>query len=146
MKPEGRCFPQALSNMLKERSMLRLIPNILASRAVQRQTAASRSARPLIRLQQGRVGGDPTTTFTKPSKLAQTPKRRVSIGQAGSGTGLELTMQKKMRFRQRKRAVDERVLEEAIFIHKDIFDFPMFLNILCEYDCVVFGEGWEGFI
>ena len=103
--------------------MSTIAPNMPALRAVQRQTAASRSTRPLIRVQQGE---DPISTVTKPpSTSTQTFNLRVSIGQVV----VELTMEKKMRFRQRKRAADERVLEEAIFVHNDILDFSKFSNI-----------------
>ncbi|CAA6666810.1 unnamed protein product [Spirodela intermedia] len=63
---------------------LRLMrPRTLALRTVQRQTAASRSASPLIRLQQGSFGG---------VTLTQTPSLRASMGHlpprepASSGT------------------------------------------------------------
>ena len=52
--------------------------------AVQRQTAASRSARPPMRLQQGVLGGVPTTRCIKSfNKLAHTPNLRASLGQVG---------------------------------------------------------------
>lgn len=61
---------------------------MLALIAVQRQTAASRSAKPWMRLQQGVFGGVPTTRCTKPlSKLAHTPSFRVSLGQVGLDVG-----------------------------------------------------------
>ena len=57
--------------------------------AVQRQTAASRSASPSMREQQGVFGGVPTTTLTKPlSTSAQTPSFRVSLGQVGLVAGV----------------------------------------------------------
>ncbi|KAL3829873.1 hypothetical protein ACJIZ3_018675 [Penstemon smallii] len=59
------------------------MPKTLALMAVQRQTAASRSARPPMSEQHaaGFFGGLPTTTFTKSfSKLAHTPNFRVSLG------------------------------------------------------------------
>ena len=59
--------------------------------AVHRQTAASRSARPLMRVQHGLVGGEPTSTLTKPSKSAHTPSFKVSFGHValvGFGFGL----------------------------------------------------------
>ncbi|KAL5727866.1 hypothetical protein ACHQM5_001011 [Ranunculus cassubicifolius] len=66
---------------------------MLALIAVQRHTAASMSARPLRRLQQGVLEEVPITT-NPPSKSAQTPSFRVSIGQArpldGVGVGLGL--------------------------------------------------------
>ncbi|WRX09789.1 hypothetical protein QQP08_002276 [Theobroma cacao] len=56
---------------------------MLALMAVQRQTAASRSARPWMRGQQGVFGGVPTT-----STLAHTPNLRVSLGQEAAAGGL----------------------------------------------------------
>lgn len=107
--------------------------------AVQRQIAASRSTRPWSREQQGRVGGEPTTTFTKPSTLAQTPSFSASLGQvpleAGVGVGvgfglgvgvgfglgvgllhgqgfvLAVTRVKKRRLRARKRAADAELFD-----------------------------------
>ncbi|KAI3709327.1 hypothetical protein L2E82_39087 [Cichorium intybus] len=57
--------------------------------AVQRQTAASRSARPLRRLQHGVFDGFPMTMGRRSlSKLAHTPNLRTSVGQLSLG-GLE---------------------------------------------------------
>ncbi|GJW37323.1 hybrid signal transduction histidine kinase M [Tanacetum coccineum] len=62
------------------------MPKILALMAVQRQTAASRSARPPRRVQHGVFGGVPTTRWTRSlSKLAHTPNLRVSFGQVAFG-------------------------------------------------------------
>ena len=62
------------------------MPKILALMAVQRQTAASRSARPPMRVQHGVFGGVPTTRWTRSlSKLAHTPNLRVSFGQVAFG-------------------------------------------------------------
>ncbi|KAL1201701.1 hypothetical protein V5N11_006242 [Cardamine amara subsp. amara] len=64
---------------------LRLMPRTLALRAVQRQTAASRSTKPSMRLQQGVMGGVPrVTSFNKLSALTQTP----SLGQVPVVVGL----------------------------------------------------------
>ncbi|KAF9596881.1 hypothetical protein IFM89_013929 [Coptis chinensis] len=52
----------ALRSKLRETGTLRMIPNILALIAVQRHAAASRSARPSIRVQQVGSGGEPTLT------------------------------------------------------------------------------------
>ncbi|KAL4354320.1 hypothetical protein GQ457_06G037660 [Hibiscus cannabinus] len=74
--------------------MLRLSPKMFALSAVQRQTAASRSAKPWIRAQHGCTGGEPTTTLTKLSTLAHTPNLRASLGHLpradGVGVGLGL--------------------------------------------------------
>lgn len=111
------------------------MPKIFALMAVQRQTAASRSARPWMRLQHGVLGGVPTTTPSNPlSKLAHTPSFRVSLGHValegvGLGVGFgfgfgfgfgegqvshELTRQKKRRLRERKRASEALVFELTI--------------------------------
>lgn len=64
------------------------MPKMLALMAVQRHTAASRSARPLRRAQHGVTGGVPTTRWTKSfNKSAHTPSFRVSLGQLGWGGG-----------------------------------------------------------
>ena len=74
--------------------MLRLIPSTLALMAVQRQRAASKSAKPASKLQHLLVGGVPTTMFTSPRRSAQTPSFNVSLGQeagvAGGGVGVGL--------------------------------------------------------
>ncbi|KAK8710648.1 hypothetical protein V6N13_145962 [Hibiscus sabdariffa] len=83
---------QTLRSKLREIGMLRLSPKTLALSAVQRQTAASRSARPWMREQHGCTGGEPTTTLTKLSTLAHTPNLRASLGHLpradGVGVGL----------------------------------------------------------
>ncbi|KAG9141169.1 hypothetical protein Leryth_001656 [Lithospermum erythrorhizon] len=57
------------------------MPKTLALMAVQRQTAASRSARPPMRVQHGLFAGVPTTRFNKSfNKLAHTPSFNASIG------------------------------------------------------------------
>lgn len=99
----------------------------MALRAVQRQTAASRLARPLRSAQQGVLGGEPTTTLTKPNKSAHTPSLSVSVGQVGltggsffggfgvfgvfGGHFVEVTKVKKRRFNAIRRAVTARALE-----------------------------------
>ena len=104
---------------------------MLALRAVQRHTAASMSARPWMREQQGSTGGLPTLMLSNPLRtLAQTPNLRVSLGQLvpveglgfavgfGFGFGLgpghvpqELTRAKKKRLSARKRASEDVVLD-----------------------------------
>lgn len=74
----------------------KLIPRMLALRAVQRQAAASKPASPFNRAQHGvPEGGLPITAWTSPRTSAQTPSLRVSIGQwslAGAGvTGAGVT-------------------------------------------------------
>ncbi|BAT75864.1 hypothetical protein VIGAN_01379400, partial [Vigna angularis var. angularis] len=108
------------------------MPKTLALRAVQRQTAASRSARPRMRLQHGVFGGFPSCTPIKPNTSAHTPNLRVSSGQlpyfveGGFGTGVcggflgafggglhgtyvELTTLKNKMFRHKRRAPFEAI-------------------------------------
>ncbi|KAG9141168.1 hypothetical protein Leryth_001654 [Lithospermum erythrorhizon] len=83
-----------LSNKLREIGTLRLIPKTLAFMAVQRQTAASRSTRPPIRVQHGLFAGVPIIRWTKSfNKLTQTPSFNTSIGHAslaGAMAGLSV--------------------------------------------------------
>ena len=116
------------------------MPRTLALIAVQRQTAASRSTRPWMRLQQGVFGGVPTTRCTKSfNKLAHTPSLRVSLGQVagllvgrlgceccgvcfgvfnggGQATLVEVTIVKKRRLRESRKAMGAIALG-AIFRH-----------------------------
>lgn len=96
---------------------------MLALMAVQRQRAASRSARPSMREQHGVFGGVPMLTLSKePSKSAHTPNLRASLGQVpldvafGFGLGevqvpQALTKAKKRRLRARKSGSDVERLE-----------------------------------
>lgn len=83
-KPFGAVFPQLLSSKLSERAASMLVPNTLALMAVQRQTAASTSARFSIREQHELFddnNGLPTTTCTKSfNKLAHTFNFSVFFG------------------------------------------------------------------
>ncbi|CAA6658023.1 unnamed protein product [Spirodela intermedia] len=63
--------------------MLRLMPRMLALMAVQRHTAASRSTSPLMREQQGSLGGFPSFSLSRSSTFAHTPSLRASLGQDG---------------------------------------------------------------
>ncbi|KAL4290798.1 hypothetical protein GQ457_14G019720 [Hibiscus cannabinus] len=58
----------------KETGRLMLIPNTFALTAVHRQTAASRSSKPWMRLQHGLVGTLPSSTSTKLNRLRHTPR------------------------------------------------------------------------
>ena len=127
----GTVFPQTLRSKLRESGMLRLMPKTLALMAVQRQTAASRSRRPSMTLQQGVTGGVPMVTLSnEPSKSAHTPNLSASFGHfppeelddGGGGVDLRggggqlflaVTREKKRRLTARKRARDM-VLLEAI--------------------------------
>ncbi|CAN0908546.1 hypothetical protein LINGRAHAP2_LOCUS25341 [Linum grandiflorum] len=102
--------------------------------AVQRQTAASRSTSPLIKLQQGLTGGFPILSFNnEPRTSAHTPNLRASIGHfpppegvgVGFGFGLGVgqpppqvaeTVEKKRRLSARKRARAELVLEAILIV------------------------------
>ncbi|KAL4342532.1 hypothetical protein GQ457_08G004200 [Hibiscus cannabinus] len=53
--------------------------------AVQRQRAASKSAKPWSKAQHLLDGGVPTTMFTSPRRSAQTPSFNVSFGQEEAG-------------------------------------------------------------
>ncbi|KAL3331176.1 hypothetical protein AABB24_034804 [Solanum stoloniferum] len=134
-KFSGAYLPQLLSNKLSESGTFRLIPNTLALRAVQRQTAASRSTSPSIKEQQSVLAGLlPITRCNKsPNKLAQAFSFSVSFGHfpfddgvegvgigvgvgvgwclwcggGGHGTLVELTIVKKRMFNVRTRAIED---------------------------------------
>jgi hypothetical protein len=60
LKPSGTFFPQALRSKLTATGTLSLTtPKTLALIAVHKHNAASRSARPLIRVQHSSLGGVP---------------------------------------------------------------------------------------
>lgn len=66
----------------------KLIPSTLALIAVHRQSAASKSAKPLINAQHLLEGGVPTIMLTSPKRSAQAPSFKVSLGHlAGVGEG-----------------------------------------------------------
>jgi len=62
-----------------------------------------------MRLQHGSVGGDPICTFTKPNTSAHTPNFSVSMEHCA------LTIVKKRRLRERRKAVDARALDAIDF-------------------------------
>lgn len=127
-------MPQKFKSKLNETGTFRLMPRTLALMAVQRHTAASRSTRPSMRLQQGNFGG-PTTRCTKPfNTSAHAPNFKVSFGHTaleglggaglaffgwwwcflgggGQGVLVEVTKVKKRRLRERRRAVVAKALE-----------------------------------
>lgn len=98
MKPEGTSFWQALSTRLSVIGTFKLTPRTLALIAVQRQSAASKSAKPWSNEQHLLEEGDPTTILTSPKTSAQTPSFNVSLGHfdfpegevGGLGLGLGL--------------------------------------------------------
>ncbi|KAJ9549919.1 hypothetical protein OSB04_022462 [Centaurea solstitialis] len=137
LKPVGTFLPQALRSKLRETGTLRLIPKTLALIAVHRQTAASMSVRPWMRVQHGLTGGEPTSSPTNPlRRLAHTPSFKVSLGQVallgfrfgfGFGVGLPqvphpLTIAKKRRLSARKRP-SEALLFETILKKKHLRSF-----------------------
>ncbi|CAF2149183.1 unnamed protein product, partial [Brassica napus] len=126
-KPGGDFLLHTLRSKLRLMGRLMLMPRTLALRAVQRQTAASRSTKPFMRLQHGVTGGvpraGPVTSFNKFRALTQTPSFKVSLGQVpvvvgglglcllclrGGGGQLVLLVAvvrvKKMTLKRRKRA------------------------------------------
>lgn len=66
----------------------KLIPSTLALTAVQRQTAASKSAKPSNNAQHLLEAGDPRTTLTSPRRSAQAPSFNVSLGHLPAGAGV----------------------------------------------------------
>ncbi|KAK8687542.1 hypothetical protein V6N13_086350 [Hibiscus sabdariffa] len=102
---------------------------MFALSAVQRQTAASRSARPRIREQHGCTGGEPTTTLTKLSTLAHTPNLRASLGHLpradGVGVGLGLVegqeLQALPKEKKRMLSAKKRAMEADLFEAISVF-------------------------
>lgn len=80
-------MPQLLRIKLREIGILRLMPKTFPLRAVQRQRAASASARPESREQHGAFE-EPMVIGPKPSKSAHAASFRVSIGHFPLGLGL----------------------------------------------------------
>ncbi|KAF9619380.1 hypothetical protein IFM89_006567 [Coptis chinensis] len=90
---------QVLRIKLRDIGTFRLIPSMFALIAVHKHKAASRSASPWMRVQQGLFAGVPTSTpINPPSKLAQTPSFSASLGHVpvvgvggvlGVGVGVE---------------------------------------------------------
>lgn len=87
LNPGGMVLPQELTSALSATGTVKLIPSTLAFMTVQRQTATSKSARPSSTEQHLLYGGVPTTTLTNPSRSAQAPSFRVSLGQKGFAGG-----------------------------------------------------------
>lgn len=91
-KSDGKFLPQVLISKLNAIGISRLMPRMLAFKAVQRQSAASRSIRPPSNEQQCESGGLPTIVpTTDPLRtLAHIPSLRASLGQLpldGVGVG-----------------------------------------------------------
>ena len=81
VKPGGQVLWHLLSRRTRSTGTLRLMtPRTLALMAVQRHTAASRSARPASSGQHRSLGGTPSPSFTRFSTVAHTPSFSVSIG------------------------------------------------------------------
>ena len=88
-KAAGTVFWQALSSTLSVIGTFKLIPRTLALIAVQRQSAASESAKPSSNAQHLLETGEPTTTLTSPRTSAHTPSFNVSLGHFPDGGGGE---------------------------------------------------------
>ena len=87
MKLAGACNEQKLKRKVNEMGMSMLVPQMLALRAVQRQTAASKPTRPWKKEQQG-VLGTPIEKLALPSSIFEhTPSLSVSRGHP-AGLGL----------------------------------------------------------
>uniref|UniRef100_A0A8R7UN04 Uncharacterized protein n=1 Tax=Triticum urartu TaxID=4572 RepID=A0A8R7UN04_TRIUA len=81
VKSAGQVLPHWLRRSTRSTGTLSLMPRTLALMAVQRHTAASRSARPLRSGQHCSSVGTPRLSFSRFSTLAQTFSFRVSIEQ-----------------------------------------------------------------
>ena len=87
--------------MFRESGISKLIPSTSAFRAVHKQTAASRSTSPSIKLQHDEVGVVPIITPTKSvSILAHAPNFKISVEQSA------LTRAKKRRLSDKKRVIE----------------------------------------
>ena len=89
--PGGIDFSHALTSKLSATGTFKSIPSTLALMAVQRQTAASRSARPSSKAQHLLETGDPITRLTSPRRSTQAPSFKVSLGQKALGEGAMVT-------------------------------------------------------
>ena len=96
VKSAGQVLPHWLRRSTRSTGTLSLMPRTLALMAVQRQTAASRSASPLSRGQQSSLAGTPRLSFSRFSTLAHAFSFSVLIEQGplpppvvgGVGTGM----------------------------------------------------------
>lgn len=80
-KSFGTDFEQTFRSWVNDIGMLMLMPKMFALRAVQRQIATSKSARPWKKEQQGNACGRPMVKFSIPfSTLEHTPSLSVSRG------------------------------------------------------------------
>ena len=87
--------------MFRESDISKLIPSTSAFRAVHKQTAASRSTSPSIKLQHDEVGVVPIITPTKSlSILVHAPNFKISVEQSA------LTRAKKRRLSDKKRVIE----------------------------------------
>jgi len=89
VKPTGLLTPQRFKIIPKSALMLRRIPKILALSAAQRHTEASRSTRPLMRVQQGLFRGLSTTTFNTLAQMFKFKRLQFCGGVTGIGGGVE---------------------------------------------------------
>jgi len=89
-------LPQELRSRVRATGILTgATPRMLVLSAVHRQTAASKSAKPLMSEQHSWLGGVPMTSLTRPNQLPHTPNLSVSLGHfvvacfaGGGGHGL----------------------------------------------------------
>jgi hypothetical protein len=89
VKPAGLLTPQRFKIIPKSALMLRRIPKILALSAAQRHTEASRSTRPLMRVQQGLFRGLSTTAFNTLAQMFKFKRLQFCGGVTGIGGGVE---------------------------------------------------------
>lgn len=87
MKPGGSFLSQALTSKPNVTGTLRLIPTTLALRAVQRQTAASRSANPSSKGQHLPEEGPTARLTSPPRRSTQAPSFNVSLGHLAPPAG-----------------------------------------------------------
>ena len=89
LKPGGTSFSHALINKLSVTGTFKLIPSTFALIAVHRQTAASKSAKPVRTAQHSLEAGVPTTMPTNPpSRFTHVPSFNVSLGHVGPVEGV----------------------------------------------------------
>ncbi|KAL3818205.1 hypothetical protein ACJIZ3_004110 [Penstemon smallii] len=120
---QNKMFSSTKLSKVSESGTSRLMPKILALRAVQRQMAASRSAKPSMRVQHGVLGGVPMLILRRPlSKSAHTPSFRVSLGHdllLGFGLGgvhAQTMVNNKMLIKKNNASGDDVLVLDAIVL------------------------------
>ncbi|KAJ4705467.1 hypothetical protein OWV82_022236 [Melia azedarach] len=89
------------------------ISKSLSLREVQRQARASSLTKSPMSLQHG-LGGSPTVRSTKFNTLAQASSLNAFLKQVADDDGTDVSIMKKTRFRDNRRAVDAEALEAII--------------------------------